>query len=223
MTPRGWIALILAGLVLVPGCTQSTEPGSEVVVETSFEDGLKGWTKNSDVPEDPNEPGAKVDWRIVPSRNHSHTGEWGVEFFLDGRQDDGTIWITQPVRIEAQQAYRANVSVWAWSPSESFNTTAHLVMHLGFKAPNSEGDFPAPGENTTADGNASAGGLREPLNQKEGFKRYSFGWTVPASEARTVYMAVGISAVWETEMTYSIDDLRIELTRIPASEAGPSR
>jgi len=32
----------------------------------------------------------------------------------------------------------------------------------------------------------------------------------------TLHMAVGISAVWETELGFWVDDLTVELTRLPA-------
>lgn len=190
-----------------------------MTIDTSFEDGIVVWTKGSDVPDDPNRPG-EVAWNITSSTERARTGDRSVAFQLDGRQDDGTIWIVQPIRVEPDQRYRANVSAWAYSEAESFNTIAHLVMRLGHQAPQAEEDFPPPGENSTGKANATAGGLREALDQQAGWKRYRFTWTVPASQARTLYMAVGISAVWETEMTYHVDDLSIHLTRLP-SRADP--
>lgn len=213
------VALLLVAASALAGCATDPGPGTTETVETGFEDGLTLWTKNSDVPDDPNRPGKKVAWNITSSTERAHAGERSVNLTLDGSQDDGTIWITRPIGIEQGQRYRANVSVWAWSASESFNTIAHLVVSLGFKAPQAEEDFPPPGENSTGKANATSGGLRADLNQAEGWKRYSFQWTIPASEARELYAAVGISAVWETQMTYFVDDLTVELTRL-ASQGG---
>ncbi len=203
--------LASAGLA---GCASSPGPGTTVTVETSFEDGLTGWTENSHVPDDPNRPGEQVAWNITSSTDEARTGERSVEFALDGSQDDGTIWITQPIGIEQDQAYHAEVTAWAWSENESFNTRAYLVMHLGFSAPQVEEDFPPPGENSTGDENATSGGLREVLDKAPGWAEYRFEWTIPASQAREVYMSVGISAVWETELVFYVDDLTVELTRL---------
>lgn len=210
---------LFAGLLVaaasLAGCAGPTGPGTSVTVDTSFEDGIDLWTKNNDVPEDPNRPGQQpVNWSITSTTDRARSGERSVNFTLDGRQDDGTIWITRPIGIEQGQRYLANVSAWAWSPDESFNTRAYLVMHLGVSAPSVEEDFPAPGENSTGKANATSGGLREVLDKQRGWTRYSFQWTIPATEAREVYMSVGISAVWETEMTFYVDDLSVELTRL---------
>ncbi len=216
------LALALA-LLAVPaaGCLQQTGPGSSETVQDDFETGIDAWNPRADVPEDPNREDQDVAWDIVPSDEVARSGDWSVAFQLDGLQDDGTIWLERPFQIEADQAYRANVSLWAHSENESFNQRAHLVMHVGHEAPEAEEDFPAPGEATNASSQAPTGGLRLPLDRAQGWSEYTFEWPVPPAEERedrALYVAFGISAVWETELEYHVDDLKITLTRMPADE-----
>lgn len=212
-------AILLAALLAAPalaGCAGDPGPGTTETVTEGFEDGVKAWTPGSDVPEDPNRPGETVAWNITPSDERARGGDWSALYELDGRQDDGTIWLTRQIRVEPGQAYRANVSAWAYSASESFNTRAHLVVSLAEQPPEAEEDFPEPGNNTTGDPDAERGGLREALDQAEGWREYRFGWTVPSDANRTLHLAVGISAVWETELEFWVDDVTVELTRLPA-------
>lgn len=189
-----------------------------MTVTEDFEKGIRQWRKGADVPQDPNREGQNVSWSISSSRDEAHGGDYSVNFTLDGSQDDGTIWLVRPLQVTSGQTYRANVSAWAWSASESFNTLAHLVLYLGPERPVLEEDFPPPGENTTGDPDAERGGLREDLNKQEGWREYRFAWQVPPDNNGTLWAAVGISAVWETEMTYYVDDLRIHLD--PATSQG---
>lgn len=210
-----WVLLaalaVAAGLA---GCVRDLGPGTTETITDGFEGGIQAWTPGSDVPEDPNRPGRPVAWNITASDERAHVGDWSVEYELDGSQDDGTIWLTRPIQVERDQAYEANVSAWAWSPSESFNTRAYLVMSLANQTPAVEEDFPEPGANTNTTPDAERGGLREVLDRREGWTEYRFGWNVPADANRTLHLAVGISAVWETEMVFYVDDVTVELTRV---------
>lgn len=182
--------------------------------EEGFETGLDGWERGADVPEDPNDPGQPVDWRIVRSTELAAAGSASLQYVLDGRQDDGTIWVQRTLPVEAGRTYAVSMRAEAWSPSESFNTIAHLVMYAGAQPPTAEASFPPPGTNSSDAGVAPTGGLREPLNQAEGWRPYAFTWETPALEADAIVVAVGISAVWETEMTYFVDDVTV--SAVPA-------
>jgi len=201
-------ALTTGSVVAVAGCTGNSS--AETTITDSFESGLGDWTTGADVPDDPNNPGHPVQWSITPSTDQSADGARSVKYVLDGRQDDGTIWIVRPVTVTPDTAYTAEVSAQAWSQSESFNTLAHLVMALGPDAPTAETDFPQPNTNSTTDDTA-LGGLREPLNRAAGWEVYTFTWETPRLDTDTLYLAVGISAVWETQLSYYVDDVTLAL------------
>lgn len=197
--------------VLLAGC-QAPDRSGTVTFGDGFEEGLSGWERGADVPEDPN-TGGRVAWAIERSTRLARSGDASLRYALDGRQDDGTIWVQRPVEVRSGRAYEASVSAAAWSASESFNTLAHLVMYLGPDPPRDEGSFPAPGETSSGEV-GTVGGLRDPLNQAEGWRTYSFSLTTPELSTDTLYLAVGISVVWETEVVYFVDD--VEAMLVPA-------
>jgi hypothetical protein len=156
----------------------------------SFEDGFERWEAGSDVPEDPNRMGEPVDWQVVIEGNISFSGDRSVLLYIDGRQDDGTIWIQRQFTFETE-IRNANVKFQFWSESESFNTLAAVVGYVGNTTPEVEDDFQVLGS----------------ANEAEGWKSYSFASEI--DDSGNVYVAIGISVRWETQMTYYIDDVSI--------------
>ncbi|MDX1746794.1 MAG: hypothetical protein R3324_12710, partial [Halobacteriales archaeon] len=71
-------------------------------------------------------------------------------------------------------------------------------------------EFPHPGVNTTALGETPYGGLREPLWLADGWREYTFEWTMPALSTETLYVSVGTSVIWEGDATHYVDDISVE-------------
>lgn len=211
-TRRGILRLGGVAFAGITGCSAPGTNPNTVNFADDFESGFTGWDTGTDLPDDPNNPGNAVDWRISHSTARAASGAASLQYYLDGRQDDGTIWIVRAVPVDGGTAYEVSMRTGAWSASESFNTLAHLVMYAGQSQPTAESSFPEPGSNTTGAGTTRTGGLREPLNQVEGWRTYTFSWTTEPFDSATLYIAVGISAVWETEMTYFVDDVTVSAT-----------
>ncbi len=160
-----------------------------------FENGLGNWTTDAEVPEDPNNPGHPVDWSIELSTNQSVSPNYSVLFTIDGLQDDGAIWIEYKLSLQPNAIKNVNVTFQFWSPSESFNTIAAVIGYAGNKDPVAEGDFQVIGV----------------ANQVEGWKTYTFSTEVSADSNGDAYVALGIAVLWETSMSYFIDDVTIEV------------
>jgi len=192
VSPSKWIVLGCAALA-IPACSGLWWP--ELVVMEGFERGLEDWTAGADVPEDPDNPGQPVAWSITQSDAQACSGDYSAEFYLDGRQDEGTIWLARSFRVEQAGRYRVTVLLDLWSESESFNTIAKVAFYAGPAEPAAETDF----DTTRA------------ANQSAGWRIYTFTGDVTAGEDRTVWVAFGISAAWETEMTYYIDNVLVML------------
>jgi|SRR3990170_352056 len=158
--------------------------------DTNFGD----WTANSDVPADPNNPGSSVQWHIRRVSNVSRSGNHSAEFFIDGRQDDGTIWLERKINVLPNAQVRFTLSFFFYSEQESFNTLAAIVAYAGSAEPATEEDF-------TVIGNA---------NEVAGWKNYVFNPTLNTDSSGEAYVALGISVRWETYMTYYIDDIVID-------------
>lgn len=192
--------------ILVAGClTTSTTRGLDIDAADGFKAGLGQWAPRSDLPEDPNRPGQVVNWTVRTDDGQVRNGTAALNFTVDGRQDDGTIWVVRGFPVASGRTYTVAASIWFFSESESFNTIAHVVLSVSDHEPSGEGSFPSPG----ADPDGPA--LREPLNQAAGWVEYRVAGTVTDTDDGVVYVAFGISAVWETEMTYYADDVVVTL------------
>ncbi len=159
-----------------------------------FESGFGEWIADSEVPSDPNNPGQFIEWNITRSTDVASSGRYSLKLFIDGRQDDGTIWIERrlPVKRDAQQV---NLTFDFYSEFESFNTIAAVCAYAGHGNPEHEGDFIVLG----------------PANEVAGWKRYGLVVDIDSESSEELWVAAGISVRWETYMTYYIDNITVEL------------
>lgn len=197
------------GLTLVvAGCSFGRRSGFRTF-EEGFERPLSGWETDGQV--GPEAIGG-FEWAVERSRERAHEGDWSLRVFTEGRHDDGTAWATRALPVEAGRRYEAEVSVRAWSETESFNVLRHLVARLGADRPRGEADFPDPARDTTGIPDAPYGGLREPLHRAAGWEPYRFGWTTPRLEADRLFLSLGVSVVWESDVVHYLDEVRVDLT-----------
>ncbi|HPD31222.1 MAG TPA: hypothetical protein PLL20_14620 [Phycisphaerae bacterium] len=191
-----WILITLVGLFAITGANCLTTPVEEpVIFNDGFETGLGSWMQGSDVPEDPNNPGNPVAWAIEQSDAQAVEGRYSARFCLDGGQDDGTIWLVREFDVTAGRVYSVMLSLSLWSESESFNTLAKVAAYAGGKAPDAESDFD----------------VSMAADQVAGWKTYTYVIDATATTNGKIRVAFGISAVWETQLTYYIDDVAIEI------------
>jgi hypothetical protein len=181
------IAAALTGIILI----QPANKPQTTTISQGFEDGLGEWVVGADVPADPNHPGQTVNWTINVVANQSFAGNRSAQFYIDGSQDDGTIWLTRNLTLTPDTTKNVTVTFQLWSNNESFNTIANAVAHIGTKNATAEGDFQVVGA----------------ANQVAGWKSYSYTAEVETGASGNVNVALGISAVWETQITYYIDDV----------------
>ena len=185
------ISMTLAGLMSGTGCL----PPAPIEFTDSFDNGLNQWTQGADVPLDPNNPGQTVAWSIEVSQDQAHSGHQSARMTLDGSQDDGTIWLQRAFDVSTGQAYTVSVSFWLWSESESFNTLAKAAAYAGPAAPVGEANFD----------------VSQPANQVAGWRQYSYQFESAGNQTGELFVALGISVVWETQVTYYIDDVQVEI------------
>ncbi|MGC9335264.1 MAG: hypothetical protein ACP5JJ_14010, partial [Anaerolineae bacterium] len=171
-----------------------------IVFREGFESGLAGWDQGSDVPQDPNNPGQPVTWSIQASDEQAVEGTYSARFILDGGQDDGTIWLAQEIQVPADTELVIDLSFDLWSASESFNTLANVAAYAGLHPPETEEDFDTS----------------QPANLAEGWQRYFHHFPVRSDGQGRLWVAVGISVVWETEVTYFVDGIEVAI-----DSAGP--
>jgi hypothetical protein len=164
-------------------------------LEEKFEAGLGGWEKGADVPPDGERPNQTVEWSIEPSTEQARDGQASARLFLDGKHDDGTIWLTRSFAVPANGSYTVRIALDLWSPSESFNTLGKVAAYAGPRQPVEEEDLDTS----------------QPADQATGWKRYNYEINTRSDDVGRLWVAFGISVVWETKVTYFIDDVRIEI------------
>ncbi len=182
--------IILVGVLLV-GCELLAPP--IVTVRQGFEIGWEGWQKGSDVPQDPttNRP---VEWAIELSTKQFKEGYGSARFFLDGRQDDGTIWLAKFLTVPKGRPLIVTLSFYLWSPERSDTIRAYVVAYAGAIMPVEEAEFTH----------------KEPADKTKGWRRYQFTMPV-APTGGELWVALGISVAWETLLEYFIDEIRVEV------------
>lgn len=176
----------VAGLGGLAGCSSSQHGDGIDFQNGGFEDGLAHWVPRSDVPEDPN-TGKPVAHSVTASPAQASTGASSVELFVDGRQDDGTIWVQQ----QAALADVETLAVDVYSPEESFNTITKVAAYAGPNPskPLTEADFDT----------------ERAVEDHAGWKTYEY----PIDHDASGLVAVGISVVWETRVTRYVDTVRL--------------
>ena len=186
------LVLLIGGI----GYLQLVKAPSLNLVKDSFENYFI-WNTDSDLPLDPNNPGNYVNWEIKQSSEKAKTGSKSICLFIDGHQDDGTIWFEKEITVQKNAEIKVDLSFELYSPSESFNTIAMVVGCIGLDNPEYEADFTVLGS----------------ANMVEGWKKYTLSETVTTDESGKICVGVGISVRWEAEMQYYIDDVEIYISK----------
>ncbi len=193
------------GVSELPGATSPAV--GPIQIAEGFEFGMDGWKEGADVPQDPNHPGRSVAWAIEPSAELPMEGSRSVKFYLDGGQDDGTIWLMRSLDISSDRDLMVTLRFNLWSESESFNARALVAAYAGPRRPEVEADFD----------------LSQPADLSVGWRRYDYAFRISPGDGGELWVGMGISAVWETEMTYYLDSVEIEIeTARPTEDTPPA-
>lgn len=208
-TRRQLLATLTAGTVGVAGCLSTDQEPREFSLRDEFSDGLDEWDSEAHI--GPNADLEAFEWSVELTDEMASAGDQSISIFTEGKYDDGTAWIARPIEIEADRRYDAEVSFQAWSPSESFNTRRRVVPYLGQGRPTAEDDFPQTGWNSTDKGTTLYGGLREALDQTDGWHEYTFEWQSSTVYTDTLWFADGVTVVWESDLRYAIDDIDVHI------------
>jgi len=88
---------ILTIISIAAGCYFHHNP---LRYDEGFEEDFGGWEGDADVPPDPNNPDSLVDWNVSRVTSPVKSGQYSVELYIDGRQDDGTVWIERELSVK---------------------------------------------------------------------------------------------------------------------------
>lgn len=180
----------LSGGVALAGCTSGGGTGPPDGAPTAalsnggFESGLDAWTVGRDVPTDP-DTGDPIETDASVTGERAADGQRALALTIDGRQDDGTLWVAQSAALDAVDALAFD----AYSPMASANTRIKAAAYTGPDGDLRERDFDT---SRAADGH-------------EGWETFEY----EVSHDGDGVVAVGVSVVWETRITGIVDNVRL--------------
>lgn len=146
------------------------------------------WVADADVPHDPNISLARQ-WQIAPVSTEAYSGHRSLLLYLDGRSDDGTIWIERAVPVPPQSDLTADLR-FAFGKEPDIATAP--VYYLGLSDPEVELDF-----NT--------------LPLQDGWQVYNASVPISTGNSTVLWVAVGLTVSWETEVYHYLDEVEVIL------------
>jgi hypothetical protein len=193
--PRALVRALLLTIGLTISLVASALPAgaaASVTYRESFETGFGDWKPDTD--------GNARAWSITREQPLMSAvppvdGSWQLSYYLDGTYDDGTIWIERTVEVPAGDV-RVDVSFWLKSTTVSSVNTWPVVGYAGPDDPTTEQDLTIIGH----------------TEESAGWTKYKFQQDVASKDATKIFVAVGISATWETPRTYPVDLVEITVT-----------
>lgn len=170
--------------------TGTTEPALSTTLRNgSFEDDWAAWEVGRDVPTDPNRPGDRpVGTGVGVTTRGASDGGTSLQLFIDGSQDDGTVWVQQPVDLSGAASLAVDYRV-----STSFNEIMQAAVYAG---PDVEGGL----AETDFDRSNSLAG-----HDAGGWKTFVYEVTHDGPGV----VAVGANIVWETGARAALDNVRL--------------
>lgn len=180
--------LILASIVWVVFFLVSSAPAAAFAQTESFESGFGAWVPDAQVPIDPN-TGQPVAWHIVRSTVRAFQGIWSLEYYLDGRQDDGTIWVERTVPVGTTTVTTVHIDFYMYSAVKSNINAWAVVAYAGVANPETESQFAVIGY----------------TNYDVGWLIYRYDTTVTPGPTTSIWVAFGYSVRWETIRTDYFD------------------
>jgi hypothetical protein len=174
-----------------PGTDPGTStPGSgEPLKNGSFESDWAAWSIGRYLPDDPNrESGRKVASEAGVTTRYATDGTSACRLFIDGSQDDGTLWVQQAVDLTDAEYLAVDYRV-----SESFNEIRNAAVYTG----------PVPEEPLTETDFDTEQSLEG--HDREGSKTF----TDDVAHDGPGLVAVGFSIIWETGAEAFLDHVRL--------------
>jgi len=149
---------------------------------------LAAWVADADVPYDPNISLARQ-WQITPVSTEAYSGHKSLLLYLDGRSDDGTIWIERAIPVPPQTNLTADLR---FAFGKELDIATAPVYYLGLSDPEVEADF-------------------DTLELRDGWQVYNASAPISTGDRTLLWVAVGLTVSWETEVYHYLDDVEVIL------------
>jgi hypothetical protein len=155
----------------------------------SFETDFGGWQKDHYIACEELESPCIFEWSIERSAAQAYEGIYSLEGFINGRNDDGTIWMEKAFSLPTNSIVTVDLSFYLWSESQSQVNQWPVVAYIGKKNPEREDDLSIIGF----------------TDEVAGWKRYSVRQVVTTDDVASIWIAFGFGATWEVSRTYFLD------------------
>ncbi len=183
--------VMLVGILLLVLAGFSSANGAYIF---NYEDGMEGWEPDHQITCGDATPPCEFVWGVQRSTEQAKQGRYSLRVSLDGRNDDGTVWIERPFSVPS--TVTVNLSFWLWSPSESQANRWPVLANVGIRNPRSEADFTIIGETDTA----------------PGWVQHTYSRTFKTGEATRIWVGYGVGATWEIARVYYLDVARVTIS-----------
>jgi len=185
-------AAALAGagaLRAVPAAADVTASGPLLTYSQDFESGMDSWTPASDHNE--------RDYRITRTdAGPVFSGKFSLEYFLNGANDDGTIWVERRFTgLPGSLPVAVTTSFHLYSDVQSRVNTWPVVAYAGPGRPRIEQDFTIVGQ----------------TNRVAGWAQYKSLGMTRTDGVGGLWVAFGIGATWEVSRTYYLDLVEVSV------------
>ncbi len=193
----GIFVLIAAALLMASGSSLAM-----FIELQSWETDMGEWAKDYDLPRDPgsnaeHEAGGTVYWHIERTDKIAYKGMWCLELAIDGSQDDGTVWMERMVPTNPKAPVTVVfIDFYVHSKWKSPVNQWKILAYAGVKNPQKEDDF-------------TMVGYTEP---GVGWFRYSLVERIWTHGSDDIYVAFGISVLWEGYREYHFDHVTVRTT-----------
>ncbi|MDP3093781.1 MAG: BsuPI-related putative proteinase inhibitor [bacterium] len=192
----------ISGEVVGHGSAQTT---ITVVSETqppyfeSFESGLGGWQTDHEIHCEQEIHPCLFEWSIERSTEQAQHGNYSLESFLNGINDDGTIWMEKTFPVPQNSTVTIDLSFQLWSEAATPVTQWPVVAYIGTADPELESDFTIVGYTNTV----------------AGWQAYSHSRNINTGSSSRIWVAFGFGATWEVSRTYFMDSVTVTVPPAP--------
>lgn len=207
--PRGVLAIALAAVAslgAVEWAAAAVPPPRATSVE-SFEHGFGGWRADHHIDCEADDPPCPFDWSIERSTEQARDGRYSLRGFLDGRWDDGSIWVERPIDVRRVREVTVELSFWLWSEQQSDVNTFPVLAFADRHEPEAEADLAIVGQ----------------TDRVAGWQRYSYRHSFCSGLSGEAWVAFGFGATWETPRTYFLDLAEVTVTHRPTAACAQRR
>lgn len=158
----------------------------------SFETGFGDWTVDSHIMSVQPE---QFIYTVTRSQAQAQDGVWSLEFFMDGSNDDGSVWIARTVDLPAG-LWDVAVDFQVWVPVASETNIWPRIAFIDTFQPQVESDF----------------AFIDPLSLPAGWSPFTYSRTIDLSSPQQVWVALGLRVTWEGDRTYYVDSVTVSWT-----------